>query len=141
MKKQFILLFAIILIQACSKPNPAQQLKNLNGYWEIEKVVTLYNKEVNYNFNATIDYIELKDSIGFRTKVTPQLDGTFIENNNDPEVIKPQFLNDSLYLYYSTPFDNWIETVLVADGEKLVVKNQNNLIYTYKKYKPINSTP
>ena len=45
--------------------------------------------------------------------------------------------NDSLNIYYSTPYANWKETVLEATPEHLRVVNKNNTVYLYKRYTPI----
>ena len=41
---------------------------------------------------------------------------------------------DSLRMHYKTAFDEWTETVLEADDEMLKVKNENQVIYSYKKF-------
>ena len=134
-----IVLVSINLLISCSKNDPQAQLENLSGYWEIKKVETPYGKKVEYKINESIDYINLKDSTGYRVKVIPRIDGKFT-TNKDKEEIKVQIENDSLRMFYSTPYDKWMETVLKADGENLIVKNAQGAVYTYKKYEIINIT-
>ncbi len=134
-----IILISTNLLISCSKNNPKEQFANLSGYWEIKKVETPYGKKVEYKINESIDYINLKDSTGYRVKVLPRIDGKFT-TNKDKEQIRVQIENDSLRMYYTTPYDEWMETVLKADGEELKVKNSLGAVYTYKKYQIINIT-
>ena len=84
-------------------------------------------------------YIEIQDSTGFRTKVLPRIDGTFV-NSDTQEQVTARIIDDSLRLQYRTPFDSWTETVLEANGEKLSVKNDRGMIYSYRKFEKINIT-
>ena len=139
MTKSGILLLLLLSLISCGKNDPEAQLKNLNGYWEIENVETPFGKNRAYKFNERIDYIEIQDSTGFRTKVLPRIDGTFVNSDTQEQVIA-RIIDDSLRLQYHTPFDSWTETVLEANGEKLSVKNDRGMIYSYKKFEKINIT-
>ncbi|RXG15404.1 hypothetical protein DSM03_102366 [Leeuwenhoekiella aestuarii] len=136
MKKILVSILTLALF-SCAENDPEEQLKNLNGYWEIKSVDSPYGNDRHYKFNERVDYIELKDTIGFRTKVLPRIDGTFVKSDTKETVIA-RITNDSLRLNYSTPFDNWTETVLKADGNQLQVKNNRGMIYTYSKFEKIN---
>ncbi len=125
-----------VLCCACSGNNPEEQKEFLSGYWEIQNVDSPYGNDKNYKINETIDYIEIKDSTGFRAKVLPRIDGTIITNGNT-ENIKVSTENDSLRLKYTTNFDQWSETVLEANENILKVKNERGMIYTYSRYKLI----
>ena len=52
----------LLLFISCS-PNPNTYIKYLNGYWEIEKVSLSDGSHRNYNFNNTIDFISINDSL------------------------------------------------------------------------------
>jgi len=139
LKKIGFFILVILSIISCGKNDPKAQLQHLNGYWEIEKVETPYGEDRGYKFNERIDYIEVEDSVGFRTKVLPRIDGTFV-NSETQEKITVRIIEDSLRLNYSTPFAEWTETVLEANGELLKVKNDRGMIYSYKKFEKINIT-
>ena len=136
MKKIFSILIFFIALTACNKPDPKAQIQNISGYWEIIKVELSKDSVKNYGMSQYIDYIELKDSTGFRKKLQPKLDGTFIDTQNS-EKIKASIEGDSLRLHYTTPFDEWTETVLKAEDSLLVIKNRNGKIYHYRTYTPI----
>ncbi|WCO02567.1 hypothetical protein [Psychroserpens ponticola] len=133
-----ISLFVLILIfLSCSK-DPKSFVPHLNGYWEIEEVTLSDGSKKSYNYNDTVDYIEITDGlIGFRTKLKPNLSGTY-ETSTDKERIEVKIENDSLHLMYSTLYSNWKETVLNADKDKLLIINTNKDMYLYKRYVPLN---
>lgn len=135
--KRLLIILLVVLTIGCSK-NPENYIEHINGYWEIEKVILPDGSEKNYTYNATIDFLNINDSLtGFRKKLKPTLDGKFTASI-DAEILKLVIENDSLNVYYSTPFANWKETILFADNEKLKVINQNKNVYLYKRYIPLN---
>lgn len=91
---------------------------------------------MEYKINENIDYFEIKDSIGFRKKMRPQFDGSYITSDNAEEIIL-KIEDDSLRLYYKTPFDEWKETLLEANEEKMSIQNREGIVYHYKKYTPL----
>lgn len=135
--KKLILLIPIFFLVSCSKNDPQEQLNKLNGYWQIEKVEMENDSVIEYGLSQYIDYIEIKDSTGFRKKLKPKIDGGFINVSNDSENIKAKIENNSLFLYYSTPFDEWKEEVLEATKEELVILNQDDKKYYYQRFKPL----
>ena len=131
----FILILTVIF--SCS-PNPETFIPHINGYWEIDKVMAHNGKNRDYNYNDTIDYFELNDSlIGFRKKLKPNFVGTF-ETSKDAESIKVILENDSLNIYYTTAFASWKVTILFATKKQLKIINQNKDVYLYKRYQPLN---
>lgn len=133
--RTLVILLCVICL-GCSKTNTID-INAINGYWEIEEV-TLSNGAIKqYNFNETIDYIKINDSLkGFRKKLKPSFnDAYFTSANAENLVLKTE--NDSVNLYYSTPFAQWKETILEATNERLMLVNENNDVYLYKRYTPI----
>ncbi|MBT0608542.1 lipocalin family protein [Aequorivita echinoideorum] len=131
----FVTIFAItILATSCSKPNPEVQKNKLNGYWEIKTVQMPDGKKKEFKINTVIDFMEMKGDSGTRTKVSPKIDGSFVTNGASEKFIL-KIEDDSLRLYYKTPFDSWKETVIEAKDSLLKVKNRDNKIYTYSKFR------
>ena len=125
MRKVFLLL-ALGIIFSCSK-DPETLISHLNGYWEIDEVTLPDGTKRDYNYNDTIDFLSINDSLtGFRKKMKPNFDGSF-STSNDAEALKIVIENDSLNIYYKTPYSEWKETVLDKD----------KLIYLYKRYEPL----
>lgn len=126
----------LILIVSCSQ-NPEDFKQHVTGYWEISEVILKDGTKRQYKINETIDYIEInKDSVGFRKKLKPNFNGTY-ETSKDAEQFVFKIENDSLNLYYKTPFAHWKETILKASKDKLQVINQNKDLYIYNRYTPI----
>ena len=67
----------------------------------------------------------------------PGINDTYF-TSDDAEAITAKIEDNELNLYYSTLYFNWKETVLDADENQLKVRNENNVVYLYKRYQPIN---
>lgn len=135
MRKVFLLL-ALGIIFSCSK-DPETLITHLNGYWEIDEVTLPDGTKRDYNYNDTIDFLSINDSLtGFRKKMKPNFDGSF-STSNDAEALKIVIENDSLNIYYKTPYSEWKETVLDATEDKLLIQNKDKLIYLYKRYESL----
>lgn len=136
MKPSLITLILILVFNSCSTP-VAEQAKQLNGYWEIEKVELPSGETKTYGINRTVDYIELKnDTSGIRTKLSPKIDGSFISNNNY-EIFSLINKEGKLYMIYNTPFSKWEEEILKVDKDQLIVINTEKLKYFYKRYQKL----
>jgi archaellum component FlaC len=134
------LLFIMLLI-SCHSNVKKEDIKKLNGYWEINQVKFSTGKTKDYKINETIDYFELRQTqvdnklVGFRQKVMPQFDGKF-QTNGIKENIKVVENDNSFFLEYNTKFGKWKEEIISIEDSILVLKNKENLEYTYKKFKP-----
>lgn len=134
--RNFVLIFFMV-VMSCSN-NPEEYIEHINGYWEIKEVVFSDGKKREYSINETIDYIQLNNSLkGFRKKMKPGINDTYF-TSDDAEAITAKIEDNELNLYYSTLYFNWKETVLDADENQLKVRNENNVVYLYKRYQPIN---
>lgn len=135
MKRLIILIFVIIFTNC--KNNVENYITYLPGYWEIDQVFLPDGTTRDYSYNETVDYIFLSDSLtGIRKKLKPNFDGKFVSfNNSESFTIKVE--NDSLNIYYKTPFDTWKETILFANDEMLKIINSNKNVYVYKRYIPL----
>jgi len=131
----FLVLLFIMLLFSCHSNVKKEDIKKLNGYWEIKLVKFSTGKTKDYKINETIDYFELKSNKGFRQKVMPQFDGKF-QTNGIKENIKVVENDNSFFLEYNTKFGKWKEEIISIEDSILVLKNKENLEYTYKKFKP-----
>lgn len=136
MKKAVILFVLAALSVACNKKFEGNDYSGLNGYWEIQKVVMPDGTEKDYTMNATIDFFEVKGNKGFRKKTMPQFDGTYRANDVSEDFSIAKQPDDKTVLSYSTPYAKWDEELLVLTKDELVVKNQHNIEYHYKKPEP-----
>lgn len=133
--RPYLVLLCLLLL-SCSE-DPKTYIEHLEGYWEIEEVTLADGSKKQYEFNETIDYISINDSlIGFRKKLKPGINDTYF-TSDDAEALMLKIENDSLNAYYSTPYANWKETILEATPTRLKVSNQRNDVYVYKRYTPL----
>ena len=135
--KRLISIAFLLLLVACHQKVTSNDITNLNGYWEIEKVVFSNGSKKEYTYNESYDYFQIKENSGFRKKVMPQLDGRFLVNNQI-EKIKITFENEDVYINYTTPFAKWKEKIEAISKDKLIIINASKAQYHYKKAIPIN---
>ena len=134
MKRIIAVLITLVLI-SCQSKVKKEDLNKLNGYWEIKQVTLADGQTKDYKVNETVDFIDLKNNEGFRQKVMPQFDGKF-KTNGIKEAIKIFEVEQSFFIECKTPYGKWNEEIIKVEDSTLVIKNKQNLIYTYKKFKP-----
>ena len=130
--KKIILFLVFGLFLSCKQSISESDLQNLNGYWEIEKVELPDGDKKEYKVNETIDFFKITDKKGFRSKVMPQIDGTYLTNDLKEDVVVVLKDGDAT-IQYQTNYANWNEEIIELSKDKLVVKNQQDLEYHYKR--------
>lgn len=139
--KKIGLFFLLLLLLSCHSNIKKVDIAKINGYWEIKQVKLATGKTKDYKINETIDYFEIQQAqtdnevVGFRQKVLPQFDGKF-QTNGIKENIKVIQKDNSFYIEYTTKFGKWNEEIMTIEDSTLILKNKDNLEYTYKKFKP-----
>ena len=130
--KKILFLFVLSTVLSCKQKISDADILNLNGYWEIEKVILPDGEKKEYKINETIDFFKVANKKGFRKKMMPQFDGTYLTNdiNEDLEII---IKDEHATIKYTTEFANWEETIIELTAEKLVLKNKQELEYHYKR--------
>ena len=132
--------FLFFIFVGCTPKIVEGDLKNLNGYWEIEKVTFPNGETKDYSVSTTIDYIELNDGRGSRKKMQPRFNGTF-ETSNDAEFFEVVQHENGFELRYNNADNEWQEKLLFISNDRFSVINQDTLTYTYKRFQPIDATP
>jgi hypothetical protein len=133
MKKTIHILVLLCLMVSCKQKIQPEDISKINGYWEIEKVILENGNSKEYGVNESFDYFEIsKNNSGFRKKVMPQLDGTFLVNDTQ-EQIKIRLEGNNFYLDYTTPYAKWTEEIITISDNELVFLNKENTEYHYKK--------
>ena len=140
MKKTVLILIVSLLTLACNKPISPSDISKINGYWEIEKVIFPDGEDKKYTINQSYDYFEVKNNKGFRKKVMPQLDGTFLVND-DSEQLEIKEGKGKYFIDYKTPFSKWKEELISISDEQLVILNDEKKEYHYKRATPLNIIP
>lgn len=129
----FILLLFCV---GCNDAVSLQDLDELNGYWEIDKVVFADGISKEYRISTTIDYVEYKDLKGFRKKVQPNLDGTF-NTSDDAEYFEISSKNDKFIIRYKNNFSQWEEVIKSITHRDMIIVNQEGISYHYKRFETI----
>ena len=130
--KRILLLIVLVSALSCKQKITEADLSNLNGYWEIEKVELPDGDKKEYKVNETIDFFKIEANKGFRKKVMPQLDGTYLTNDIQEDVVVVVKDGDAS-LQYKTTYASWKEEIIELTKDKLVVKNQQEIEYYYKR--------
>ena len=130
--KRILLLIVLVSALSCKQKITEADLSNLNGYWEIEKVELPDGDKKEYKVNETIDFFKIEANKGFRKKVMPQLDGTYLTNDIHEDVVVVLKDGDAS-LQYKTTYASWKEEIIELTKDKLVVKNQQEIEYYYKR--------
>ena len=137
--KHFLFLICFIMFFGCTTKVSEEDLKDLNGYWEIEQVTFPNGETKEFTINPSIDYIELKELKGFRKKMQPKFDGSFTTSNDaEPFLIKTN--GDKFEFHYKNDMSEWIEEIKSVSKDKFAVTNQDTLTYTYKRFQSIKIT-
>ena len=143
--KKIISLLAIsfvIFFISCNKNNNIadnyiKNIKYINGYWEISKVIKSGQVIKNYDFNGTVDFFFLDDkNQGYRKKVKPIINGSF-DISMHQMVLKIKEDNKNLYLVYGEN-EEYSETLIKLDSMSLITKNNDGRIFEYKRFYPKN---
>ena len=127
--KRLIILFFFTL--SC---NNQINLDFINGYWEIVSVSKNNEFFKEYPFNNAVDFFII-DSLnnGFRKKIKPKINGSFeITLHEIPISIKNN--NNSYEINYISAGNQYIETINKLDQDKLVIKNSEGIIFSYKRF-------
>lgn len=134
MKSIFYSILLILLVACQSKPNP-DDLQHLNGYWEIEHVSFPDGTKKEYQVNEWIDKIQLKENKGWRQKVQPQVNGSFIKNDIK-EIIQVLDSNDCYYLKTKATYTVWTDKLISVSKDTYIVENDSKIQYKYKRFVP-----
>jgi hypothetical protein len=138
MKNTLRILVLSLLFVGCQQKIKPNEIVKINGYWEIEKVVFDKGEDKEYRMNENFDYFQIdSNNKGFRKKVMPQLNGTFLVNDTYENVVV-RFANEKVYLDYSTPYMKWTEELVALSDAELVLVNAEKKEYHYKKTGAIN---
>jgi len=132
MNRVICILALSILFISCTTSVSESSLKNLNGYWEVQKVVFPDGTEKILPPSETHDYYEYKDQKGFRKKVTPLVTGNYLVNDLKDEFVVVQ--KEGVFcMNYKTFLSKWSEQIKSIDTDQLVLESEEHYQYYYKR--------
>ncbi len=133
MRKIFLtVLPALFLMISCNKTISESDLKDLNGYWEIEKAEMPDGEIKEYKINTIVDYFEIENNKGFRQKAMPQVNGEYLTNEVQ-ESVELVEVDGKIMMKYHTDFADWQEQLITISKDELVVQNEHDIKYYYKR--------
>ena len=131
--------FLILCLYVGCTPKVSQDsLLYLNGYWEIKEVEFPDGNTKEYKVNTNLDYIKIDGLVGFRKKVQPKFDGTYI-TTDDAEPFRILREDETFALYYKNELSAWTERITSLSEDRFSVINEDNITYSYARYVPINA--
>nr|WP_298927976.1 hypothetical protein [uncultured Allomuricauda sp.] len=135
--KKMLLFFMILSFWRCKDTSLSEEdLHYLNGYWEITEVTFQDGAEKNYSINPSVDFIQLEGTKGYRKKLQPKFDGTY-NTSNDAEVFEVIRIDKSFTLHYKNPLSEREEKLIQIDSTSFSVRNEDGILYSYKRFEPI----
>lgn len=136
MKKGLAIILFLGLL-GCTAGISQKDLQYLNGYWEISQVEFPDGSRKEYKVNTTVDHIVIKGMEGSRKKVRPQLDGTYMANDNSQSFTIYE-KEDGFGFHYKNGNNEWYERLEKLSEAQFSVVNEEGITYRYKRYQPIN---
>ncbi|MBT8289206.1 MAG: hypothetical protein KJO93_00095 [Muriicola sp.] len=134
--RQLTVILLMILFISCGQKIEKEDLELLNGYWEISVVEFPSGDKKRYEINTTVDYIEVSGMKGYRKKVQPLPDGSFI-TSDDAENFSLSARNDAFIMLYNNEMSEWEEEIEQLTETLLVLKNNEQIRYIYRRYHPV----
>ncbi|MFC4097972.1 hypothetical protein [Euzebyella saccharophila] len=136
-KMRFLIPFLVfVLILGCSEGINKEELNQLNGYWEIEKVTLPDGSVKEYSANTNVDFIYLEDLKGYRKKMSPNLQGSY-KTTNDLEDFTILEKNGEFWMHYETELTQWSEKLMTLQKTSFSVVNEDGITYNYTRFEPI----
>ena len=134
------LFFILICCLGC-QPGIEETKNLLQGYWTIEHVTMENGTSKAYNYSGLIDYYAFGEVFsGVKKKVQPQFSGRY-KITDDALEFKLIDSACSRFLKFKNNTSQWQEEILQINKSRLKLKLENNLIYLYKRYQPLDINP
>ena len=140
MKRLILWVVSFLLISCADQKVDREDLKYLNGYWEIQKVEFPNGQIKEYKANTMVDYIQLENGKGIRKKVQPKLDGTYTVTDDD-EPFELILIKEAYSFHYKNNLSEWQEKLTSLDSLSFVTQNQEGIRYFYTRFQPISIQP
>ena len=133
MKKISFLILLIFLNFTYCKINTIDDIKAIEGMWEIYSVSSKGEVFYPQGESPVVDYYTFdSDSTGTKKKLKPNFNKTF-SSSFDEINFEIKKNNGLIYLNYITETNNWKEIIKKLTKKELVISN-NKFEYHYKRF-------
>ncbi|NKI32828.1 hypothetical protein [Croceivirga thetidis] len=130
----------VIVIVSCKKEKEytVEDIQIINGYWQISDVLYPDGSEKKYSLSGTIDYIKLDSLKGYRKKMYPQLDGTYLTSDDAQNFYIVKKASKGFFINYHNELTSWQESIIYLEPNKFYLESAEGIVYRYKRFEPIN---
>lgn len=129
-------LLLAFLFFGCTNKLTEDQLIQINGYWEIEKVIFTDGFEKAYKMNPMVDYFMLEGTHGYRKKVQPLFNGNF-DTSDDAQAFEIKHSDNAFELHYKNDLSEWTEAIVSLNESSLILRNKDGVRYFYKRHESL----
>jgi hypothetical protein len=133
MKKSILSVLVLLLVVSCVHNTQKIDILDVNGYWQIDKVVSDNGEIKEYPTNVIYDYYQIKDSIGFYAKTVWQPNNVLLTNNIEEKIVLHKVKNNQVSINYSSKFGKYTNLIQNLTTESMVLIDGNKTKYYYKK--------
>lgn len=134
--KQLCSFLIVLLFISCGQKVEQEDLNHLEGYWEISEVEFPSGEKKQYEMSATVDYFKVSDMSGYRKKVQPLANSKYI-TSDDAENFRLELRQDTYIIMYRNEMSEWEEVIESLSDTELILKNNEQIRYIYKRYEPL----
>ena len=131
----FLLLIFSLSISHCDQLK-LEEVRQIEGYWEIESVQTKGEVFQPKGNAPSVDYYFFSsDSTGFKKKLSPRLKGNYATSENQ---VQFSIHNEDgvTFFHFKTPLENWKEEIKSVAPERLILFHNGNE-YHYNRHEKI----
>lgn len=127
------LFLCFLVLTACGNQVSKTDLAGLNGYWEIRKVEAPGHEPREFGPNPAIDYIQVKHLAGYRKKLHPQPDGTYL-TSDDAVFFRIEEKEGQFVLVSEGNGAQWAEQLLYLEPNAFGLLSAGQVAYHYQRY-------
>lgn len=131
---RYVLLIVTLILYSCGN-STTDQIKQLEGYWNIEKVILPDGSEKDFPFSNHMDYFVIEGGSGVKNRVSPKYDGSMVEYGS-PVAFKWEENDGVLILQFKEGDQSYKQTVSKCTTDQLVLLHENGTEYYYEAYTP-----
>ncbi len=128
--------FLFLGFLGCKNRVSEKNLHLINGYWEIKAVILASGKKIEYGANTMVDYWVVKDKKGFKKKVSPKLNGSYV-TSDDAIPFRVTNTKEGFYLNFKNGDTAWREKLLALEPDTFTVEDAEKNMYLYQRYQAL----
>lgn len=129
------ILIIVLAFNGCQDQDHKTKLENLNGYWIIDIVEKPDGEKKEYPFTNHMDFFDVNENYGTKSRVSPTYSGTFISYGAAVKFVWEED-ETQLLLRFEDGEQAYSQILKKATEDELVLVHEDGTKYYYKSYKP-----